>query len=223
MSSGGAGVHPRTVGVTGGIASGKSAVARLLEELGARTIDFDLLARHVVEPDKPAWREIVEEFGEQVLEDDRTIDRAALGDIVFADPEKRRQLEAMTHPRIREQYAREVAAICAEDPGAVIVAVVPLLIENNLQGMFDHLVVVHVPETTQIERLMRRDRLTREGAVARLRAQMPIDDKVAYADSTIDNSGTLDATRQQVVELWERLQQLWTESPGARSGCHGQT
>jgi dephospho-CoA kinase len=196
------------VGVTGGIATGKSVVASMLEEMGAPMIDFDLLARRVVEPDKPAWRDIVAYFGEQALKEDQTLDRESVAKIVFADREKRRMLESFTHPRIREEFVAEVRWIREQDPDAIVQAVVPLLIESNLQSVFDHLVVVHAPADVQIVRLMERDDLDREGAEARLRAQNPIDEKAGHADTVIDNSGSLENTRRQVGELWERLCEL---------------
>jgi dephospho-CoA kinase len=193
------------VGLTGGIATGKSVVATMLEELGAPMIDFDLLARRVVEPDTPAWREIVSYFGERVIREDRTLDREKLAEIVFADPEKRKRLESFTHPRIREEYVADVRSIRRSDPDAIIQAVVPLLIESNLQSIFDHVVVVYVPVDVQLARLIRRDGLTREAAKARLQAQIPISDKTEHADTVIDNSGPLENTRRQVEELWQRL------------------
>ncbi len=199
------------VGLTGGIASGKSVVAEMLRELGAPLIDFDLLARRVVEPDRPAWREIVAFFGEQVLAEDRTLDRERLGAIVFADLEKRKKLESFTHPRIGEEFVAEVQAVRTRDPEAIIQVGIPLLIETNMQFMFDHLVVVHVPLEVQIERLKERDRLTREDAEARLAAQMPLDEKTGYADTVIDNSGSLDDTRRQVAELWAKLTEIRAE------------
>lgn len=207
------------VGVTGGIASGKSMVAGMLEERGARIVDFDDLARRVVEPDEPAWRDIADHFGESVLHDDRTVDRKTLGEIVFHDVEQRRILEGFTHPRIRELFHREVASIRSQHPEAVIVAVVPLLIENDMQPLFDLVVVVHVPEEIQIQRLMERDGLSRGGAVNRLRTQMPIDDKVAAADTVIDNSGLIAVTRRQVEQLWEDLRRMVEESPDVPPGC----
>jgi dephospho-CoA kinase len=199
------------VGLTGGIATGKSAVAAMLEELGAPMIDFDVLARRVVEPDRPAWHEIVSFFGEQVLTEDRTLDREKLGEIVFADIEKRKKLESLTHPRIGEEFIAEVSAIRDNDPEAIIQVGVPLLIETNMQYMFDHLVVVHAPVDVQIARLEERDDLSREAAEARLRAQLPTGDKAEYADTVIDNSGSLEDTRRQVEELWQRLRELQAE------------
>ncbi len=200
------------VGLTGGIATGKSVVAAMLEELGAPMIDFDLLARRVVEPGKPAWRDIAAYFGEEALKEDRTLDRQKVAEVVFADPEKRKVLESFTHPRIREEYVAEVRAIRQKDPGAIIQAVVPLLIESGLQSFFDHLVVVHAPAEVQMARLLVRDGLTREAAEARLRAQISIDDKAEHADTVIDNSGSLENTRRQVEELWQLLCELRAEN-----------
>ena len=200
------------IGVTGGIATGKSVVAVMLEELGAPMIDFDLLARRVVEPDKQAWRDVVDYFGEQVLREDRALDREKVGEIVFSDLEKRKRLESFTHPRIREEFVAEVRAIREGDPEAIIQAVVPLLIESNLQSVFDHVVVVHAPVDVQMARLMERDGLTRQTAEARLEAQIPIDAKTEHADTVIDNSGALENTHRQVEELWRQLCELRAEN-----------
>ena len=197
--------------MTGGIATGKSVVASMLEEMGAPMIDFDLLARRVVEPDKPAWRDIVAYFGEQALKEDQTLDRATVAETVFADREKRKMLESFTHPRIREEFVAEVRSIREHDPDAIIQAVVPLLIESNLQSIFDYLVVVHAPADVQMARLIQRDGLTREAAAARLETQTPIDEKTGHADTVIDNSGSLENTRRQVEKLWQRLRELRAE------------
>jgi dephospho-CoA kinase len=196
------------VGLTGGIATGKSVVAAMLMERGVATIEFDLLARRVVEPDEPAWRDIVAYFGEQAIKEDRTLDRKKVAEIVFTDPEKRKVLEGFTHPRIREEFVAEVREIRQKDPDAIIQAVIPLLIESNLQSIFDHVVVVYAPVELQMARLIQRDDLSREAAEARLRAQIPIDDKARHADTVIDNSGSLEETRRQVEELWQRLCEL---------------
>lgn len=201
----GGGARPLLIGVTGGIASGKSVVAGMLEEFGAKAIDFDDLARRVVEPDKPAWRDVVVHFGESILLDDRTVDRKKLGEIVFHDVEQRRALEDFTHPRIRDEFYRDVASIRSHDAEAIILAVVPLLLENDMKPLFDVVVVVYAPEETQVGRLMERDDLSRDEAFTRLRAQMPIDKKVTMADTVIDNSGSLADTRRQVEELWQSL------------------
>lgn len=199
------------LGVTGGIASGKTTVARMLEQLGAPIIDFDLLAREVVEPDKPAWRDIVEYFGRQVLKEDGTLDRKILSGIVFKDTEKRKKLESFTHPRIHCEFVARVNELATLKPGAVIQVVVPLLIELNLQYLFHKLLVVYIPREAQISRLMQRDHISREEAEDILKAQLPIDEKVGYGDFVIHNDGSLDETRRQVEKLWRALKKLQIE------------
>ena len=193
------------LGVTGGIASGKSTVVNMLKEMGAPAIDFDVLAREVVEPDKPAWREIVAYFGEQVLQEDRSLDRKKLSDIVFRDIEKRKKLESFTHPRIHEEFVRQLNEIVEQDPQAIVLVDVPLLIELNLQYMFHKTLLVHVPQAIQIERLVKRDGISKKEATDRLKAQLPIDEKVGYADFIIHNDKSLKETRKQVEELWQTL------------------
>lgn len=200
------------LGVTGGIATGKSTVVKMLQKKGARVIDFDRLARTVVEPDKPAWQDIVAYFGEQVLLEDRTLDRKKLSDLVFRDIEKRKKLEGFTHPRINEEFIRELNEIVSKDPNAIIQVDIPLMIELNLQYMFHKLMVVYVPGEVQIERLMERDGISREEAANRLKAQMPIEEKVGYADFVINNEGSLEETQRQVDELWEKLKQIQKEN-----------
>ncbi len=199
------------LGVTGGIASGKSTVARMLEELGAPVIDFDILSRAVVEPGKPAWKDIVAFFGEQALNPDKTLDRKNLSEIVFRDLEKRKKLEGFIHPRIYEEFANRVKEIVHRNPQAIIQAVVPLLIEANLQHLFHKLLVVYVPEEVQIQRLMERDHISREMALNILSAQMPIEEKKSYADYLVDNSGDLEETRKQVSRVWKELQRYQGE------------
>jgi dephospho-CoA kinase len=201
------------LGVTGGIASGKSIVARMLEELGAPIIDFDLLSRVVVEPGKPAWKDIVSFFGEQVLLPDQTLDRKKLSEIVFQDMEKRKKLEGFTHPRIYEEFVRRVKEHTSRNPEAIIQVVVPLLIEANLQYLFHKLLLVYSPQETQIQRLMERDGISREMAQSILAAQLPIDEKRAYADYIIDNSGSLEETKKQVQEVWQELKEFQESRP----------
>jgi len=196
------------LGVTGGIATGKSTVVEMLKKKGAPVIDFDLLARKVVEPDQPAWRDIVAYFGEQVLQEDRTLDRKKLSDIVFRDIEKRRKLESFTHPRIHEEFVKELEELISKDPNSIIQVDIPLMIELNLQYMFHKLLVVYTPAEVQIKRLMERDGISREEAVNRLKAQLPIEEKVGYADFVIHNEGTLEETQKQVDELWEKLKEI---------------
>jgi dephospho-CoA kinase len=207
------------LGVTGGIASGKTTVARMLEQLGAPMIDFDLLSRIVVEPGKPAWRDIVSFFGEQVLLPDKTLDRKKLSEIVFRDTEKRKKLEGFTHPRIQEEFMHRVEEHTSGNPEAIIQVVVPLLIEANLQYLFHKLLLVYIPQETQIQRLVERDGISREMARSILAAQLPIDEKRAYADYIVDNSGSLEDTKKQVQEVWQELKEFQKRRPKQGGGA----
>jgi dephospho-CoA kinase len=196
------------IGLTGGIGTGKSTVAEMLSEQGAYVIDFDVLSRIVVEPDKPAWQDIIDFFGKSVLNEDRTLNRVKLGDIVFDDEEKRRQLQGFIYPRLFEEYSRQVEEIRQKDPGAIIIVDVPLLIEIRLQHMFEKIIVVYAPEEQQLQRLIERDGLTQKDAVKRLEAQMPIEEKLNHADFVIRNTDSLEDTRTQVQQVLKQLQQL---------------
>jgi len=197
--------RPFILGVTGGIASGKTTVVKLLEEKGAPVIDFDVIAREIVEPGKPACKDIIAYFGEQVVRADGSLDREKLSNIIFRDPEKRKKLEGFTHPRIDAEFVRQVNEIGKKDPGAVIQVDVPLLIEIGLQYLFHKILVVYVPREVQMERLVRREGISREKAADILQAQKPIDEKTAYADFVIRNEGSIEETKRQVDELWEKI------------------
>ncbi|HCJ10465.1 MAG TPA: dephospho-CoA kinase [Clostridiales bacterium] len=207
------------IGLTGGIASGKSTVSRVLKELGAPVIDADLVAKEVIRPGTEAWRELVETFGEDILNKDGTIDRRRLGDKVFADPEAVRRLNEITHPRILEAIGRrlEEYARLGEDapPGVVIDA--PLLIEAGMVDMVDEVWLVVVDQKTQIQRLMARDHFGVEQALNRINAQIPLEKKKRYADVIIDNTGSMRWTRAQVVREWKRV----LEQVGSREKCPG--
>ncbi|MFZ7112251.1 MAG: dephospho-CoA kinase [Desulfatiglandales bacterium] len=194
------------LGVTGGIASGKSTVANMLVDMGAYIIDFDVLSREIVEPGQPAWQDIVEYFGKQVLQKDKNLDRKKISDIVFRDIQKRKKLEGITHPRIIELFIGKIEEITSCDPDAVILVVSPLLIEFNSQYRCHKTLLVYVPREVQIERLMKRDNITEEKAEKILAAQMPIDEKIGYADFLIYNDKSLDETRRQVQALWAKLE-----------------
>lgn len=193
----------RRIGLTGGIASGKSTVSRILRELGAEVLDADVLAREVVEPGSPALAQIAARFPGVVAPDGR-LDRAALGQRVFADPVERRALEAITHPRIAAAFLARAEALQARGVQQVIYDA-PLLIENKLHQAMDEVIVVHVPREIQRARLIARDGLTPAQAEARLSAQLPLEEKLRLATHVIDNAGSPEATRAQVVALWERL------------------
>ena len=191
----------RLIGLTGGIGSGKSTVARMLAERGAAVVDADLLAREVVEPGQPALAEIAAEFGPSVLLPDGRLDRAALGAVVFADAARRERLNAITHPRVGALMQERIAAALASD--APLVAVdIPLLFEGSRQSLFEGVLLVWAPPELQLRRLVERDGMAEAEARARIAAQMPIDEKRALATWVIDNSGPLSATEAQVDEWW---------------------
>ena len=196
------------IGLTGGIATGKSTVAEILSQLGANVIDADQVSRDLMGPGSPVFLRIVEAFGTPVLKADGSLDRAALGQIVFADPLLRRQLEEITHPPIWEELKTRMEASVTS--GAPTVLMVPLLLENGRQGWVDQIWVVHIPEELQIERLMSRNGLTRSQAQARLAAQMPAQERLAQADVIIENSGPLESTVDQVRSAWNCL---WRPRP----------
>jgi len=205
------------LGVTGSIATGKTTVARMLEKLGAHTIDFDVLSRVVVEPGKPAWQDIVAFFGKQVLHKDKTLDRDKLRDIVFADLEKKKTLEGFQHPRIFEEFVKQVEQFAREDPDAVIQAVVPLLVEANMHPLFHHVLMVYATEEEQKRRLIKRDGITAEMAMRMIESQLSVDEKRGYCDLVIDNSGSLEETRKQVERLWKKLQKRQLDNPGRQT------
>lgn len=204
------------IGITGGIASGKSTVTDMLKELGAPLIDYDILARQVVEPGMPAWTDIVDYFGSQILNEDRTIDRKALARIVFQDSRKRKKLESFTHPRIHAQFIRQLNEIAKKHPGAIIQVSIPLMIEQNLQHMFHYILVVYVSQEEQIGRLMARDGISEDDARQIIKAQLPINEKLCYADFVINNTGSIEESKKQVEELWNTLIGLQKRDSGDR-------
>lgn len=194
----------KLIGLTGGIASGKSFVAKILEKCGAVIVDADLLAREVVAPGEPAFREIVDAFGDMVLGPAGTLDRTVLGKLVFADAAARKVLEQITHPRIAERAAGKIED--ARQRGVkVLFYMVPLLIEAGLASTVDEVWLVSVDSEVQINRLMRRDAISRDDAVRKIAAQMPIYEKTAYADVIIDNNGLPDETASSITREWQRL------------------
>jgi dephospho-CoA kinase len=193
------------VGLTGGIASGKSTVSAQLAALGAEVIDADLLAREVVVPGAAAWTGIVESFGRDVLQPDSTLDRKRLGAIVFADPGARRRLEAITHPAIRERRQARLDALQARAFDGLVVLDIPLLFEVGAAGEVDRVVVVYVTRAVQLARLVARDGVDPAEAERRLASQMPLVDKARQAHYVVDNSGTPAATTDQVRALHAAL------------------
>lgn len=190
-----------TVGLTGGIGSGKSAVAARLVTHGAVHVDADRLARQVVEPGTPGLKAVAETFGDRVLGPDGSLDRPALGAIVFADPEQRRRLEAITHPLIGAERERLIRAAPAD---AIVVHDIPLLVEVGMAGGLDVVVVVEAPVETRLDRLERRG-LPREQARARMATQATDEQRRAVADFVVDNGGSLDELHARVDALWAEL------------------
>jgi dephospho-CoA kinase len=195
------------IGLTGGIASGKSTAAMFLKELGAAVIDFDILARKVVSPGEKAWGEIVEYFGEDILLDNRELDRKKISEIVFHDSEKRKRLEGITHPAIGEEFFMEVDRLANSENQDIILVVVPLLIECRMQALFHAIAVIYIPREMQVQRLMERDGITRDMASNIINAQMSIDEKLRHADFVINNDGSLEETKRQVQVMWDRLKE----------------
>ncbi|GGF97840.1 dephospho-CoA kinase [Paenibacillus abyssi] len=187
------------IGLTGGIACGKSTVASMLVARGAVLVDADQVAREVVLPGGPALDSIVSRFGQAVLNEDGTLNRAELGSIVFADKEKLKELESILHPAIRERMQGRLNQYEAEDPARLHIADIPLLYETGQASLYSGILVVYVPREVQVERLMKRDpEMTLEQAESRVRLQMDIEEKRQRADWVIDNSGSLENTERQV-------------------------
>jgi dephospho-CoA kinase len=193
------------VGLTGGIATGKSTVSTMLRGLGGEIIDADLLARQVVEPGQPAWREIVEEFGRDVLSSDGTLDRKKLGAIVFADPERRKRLEAITHPAIRARVKARVDELTARGFAGLAFYDAAILIEALGHQDMDRIVVVMTDEATQVARLHGRDGTDDAQGRRKIASQMPLAEKAKLADYVIDNSGDREATAEQVRRVFAAL------------------
>lgn len=192
------------VGLTGGIATGKSTVSTLLKSANIPVVDADVLAREVVEPGTAALRAIVREFGQDILQPDGTLDRPKLGGIIFSDEAKRRKLNAIVHPAVRKGMVRAVLRHWWNGEKVCVVDV-PLLIESKLYPYVGRIVVVYCSQEIQLRRLMERDRSSHEAASSRFNAQMPIADKLVYADFVVDNSGTRQELEVQVDSLLRKF------------------
>jgi len=193
------------VGLTGSIAVGKSFVVSVLAELGCVVFDADKVAHSVMEPNQPAYNDLLKEFGEGILSLDGAIDRAKLGAIVFADAERRRRLNEIVHPRVIEAQNQLLAEAEARQPRGIAIIDAALMIESGGYKRFDKLIVVFCERETQVARLMARNQITREDAERRISAQMSSEEKRRYADYEIDTSGTFAETRQRVVSVYQQL------------------
>ncbi len=206
------------VGLTGSMASGKSTVASRLKELGAHIIDADAIGHMIIEKGRPAWKEIVEEFGTGILLKDGSIDRKKLGEVVFRDREKLERLNAITHPRILEEIERRIALIEKSSPRAIIVIDAALLIEAGFHRRADIIVVVTATEEQKIQRAMKKFSLTEDAVRRRLLAQMRQEEKLSYADFVIDNSRSLEETIREVENLYRKLKTLEKEGFKSKRG-----
>lgn len=192
------------IGLTGGIATGKSSVSGFLRSLGAAIIDADVLAREVVLPGKPAWQEIIKQFGPTVIHEDGSLNRKHLASIVFADEQARRKLNQITHPRVIERIY-EIMSDMARQGVAAVVLDVPLLIEADMTEMVDEVWLVVAEQEQQRARLMARDGLTAKEATSRIKAQMPLSEKRRFADRVIDNTRTWAETQTQIAAAWAEI------------------
>ena len=193
------------VGLTGGIATGKSTVVRMLMKKGARVIDHDGLVHILQEPGQPVWKRIIEAFGRDILDTEDRIDRKKLGALVFDDEPRRKTLEGIVHPAVLEEAQRQRDEIGRQDRQAIVLSDIPLLLEVGMQDRFDLILLVYAPPEVQILRVMKRNKMTRDEAVARLKAQMPIDEKLKFAHLVIRNDGTMRELEKRVDEVWQEL------------------
>ncbi|WP_373501102.1 dephospho-CoA kinase [Desulfococcus sp.] len=194
-------------GLTGGIATGKTTVAAFLRQAGAVIIDADRIARDAVRQGLPAWRNIVESFGREILQEDGEIHREKLGRIIFHDAGRKETLNQIVHPFVFEGMADQMKKIQEADPDAVVIQDIPLLFEAGMHHRLPRIIVVYIPEPLQIARLMERNHLSEADAMARIRSQISIEEKKKRADILIDNSGTLDQTRSRSLEVYALLKQ----------------
>jgi dephospho-CoA kinase len=194
-----------SVGLTGGIASGKSTVAQMLVHLGAHLIDFDKLAHEVQKPEKPAWKELIGHFGKGILNQDEIIDRVKLAQIVFADKKELKALNNIVHPHVFNLWQKRLDKIKSKEEHAIVLSDIPLLFEGKTQNLFDLTILVLISPEEQIRRLMARNSISREEAQVRLKNQMPIDKKIKFADIVIENKDTHTQTEKTVAKVWKEL------------------
>ncbi|MCX5829052.1 MAG: dephospho-CoA kinase [Deltaproteobacteria bacterium] len=199
------------LGVTGGIAAGTAAVLEMFTKKGASLINYDLLSASVMQADKPAWKDMVTYFGEQILNDDRTINREYLSNIISRDMEKRKKLESFTQPRIFAEFKNRLNAITSINPHAVVLVNAPLMIELNLQYLFHKILVLYTPEDVQIQRFMEWEGISRDDATRRLSGQLSIEEKLGYADFVINDEDLSQNTQNQVDEIWDEILKIQEE------------
>lgn len=189
-----------TIGLTGGIATGKSTVSSMIANFDIPIIDADKIAREVVEPGRTAYKEIIQKFGSDILKKDKTLNREKLGEIIFSHKEKRKQLNNIVHPAVRKEMLKQRDYFVSLGIKSVVLDI-PLLFESNLMNYVEKTIVVYIPEQLQLKRLMTRDNLTKSEAFKRIRSQIPTSDKIKLADAVIDNSQTKEKTLEQLVNI----------------------
>jgi len=195
------------VGLTGGIVSGKSTVALMFKDLGAKIVDADKLGHSVILPHKPAWEKIVKIFGKDILQNDLTIDREKLGKIVFANQSLLKKLNDITHPEITKIIKKEIDSLKNKtyNQKKILIIDAALIYEAKIDRLMDKIIVVYIDEDEQIKRLIKRSNLSKDEALQRIKSQMPMKEKVKIADYVIDNSNSLDKTKKQVEKIWKNL------------------
>lgn len=191
------------IGLTGGIASGKSTVSKMIQDIGIPVIDADVYAHEVVEPGEEAYEKIVTHFGESILHGDGTVDRKKLGAIIFNDEKERDVLNGIVHPAVREKMNARKAA-CREEGREAVVLDIPLLFESRLTQSVDKILLVYVNEDVQLKRLIERDGSTKQEALSRIRSQIPLDQKRQHADAVIDNNRTTEDTKKQLMAIFQQ-------------------
>lgn len=196
------------VGLTGGIASGKSLTADILRGLGAYLLDADEIAHELIKCESPVWRDIVDRFGTDILREDKEIDRPSLARIIFSDQEKRLELNAILHPRIFTEEERRRKEIAGRDPSAIVVFVAPLLIECSAHELMDKVILVYADRNTQIKRLMERDRLSKDEAIRRIESQIPLSKKREFADYIIDGRRPKSEIEEEVRKIYAELKEM---------------
>ena len=191
------------IGLTGGIASGKSTVSRFLQSLGAKVVDADEIAHELMKPKQKLWQKVVGHFGEEILKAEQEIDRDKLGTIIFNNPQQREKLDQLTHPIIISEIKARVEKL--EQSYEIVIAEIPLLIEVGMIDFFAEVWLVYLKRTVQIKRLMQRDDINREAAVQKIESQMSLDEKKEYADRIIVNNGSQEELEKQVQKLWRKI------------------
>ncbi|MFH2045182.1 MAG: dephospho-CoA kinase [Pseudomonadota bacterium] len=203
-----------TAGLTGGIATGKSTVSSFLKEAGATIIDADIIAKEAVIKNSPAWHDIIKAFGKEVLLADGEINRTYLGDIIFRDHSKKVVLNKIVHPYVSKKMFEMVEETRQSSPDSVLILDIPLLIESGTYKRFEDVILVYIPEEIQLKRLMERDSISETDAMYKIRSQMPIEEKKQHATIVIDNSESIEATKQKAIEVFNCLKDKKTKGSG---------